>query len=239
MAGIVMGLVVDKVHGVDYLRPRMPRFQPSEQVHTEAVDAYWSVRFEGFFWRVAMVPTVLIGFLMAFQYDLDSILGLNPGTLLAAGAFLGLTGFILWGMRPSDASRPIEHEKRQRLFDRVALETNTVLGWVVLGFVAFELLVHLTELDIQSLFVGIPGIAILVAIAVGWVPGCGPQIVTATLYISGTIPFSAQLGNAISNDGDALFPALALAPKAALMATVYSTVPALVVAYGYAMLFEW
>ena len=31
--------------------------------------------------------------------------------------------------------------------------------------------------------------------------------------------FSAQLANAISNDGDALFPAIAIAPKAAILAT--------------------
>ena len=49
---------------------------------------------------------------------------------------------------------------------------------------------------------------------------------------------SAQLGNALSNDGDALFPALALAPRAALVATAYSTIPAIMVAYGYAFLFE-
>lgn len=49
---------------------------------------------------------------------------------------------------------------------------------------------------------------------------------------------SAQLSNAISNDGDALFPAIALAPKAALMATLYSSIPAAIVGYGYFWLFE-
>jgi hypothetical protein len=46
------------------------------------------------------------------------------------------------------------------------------------------------------------------------------------------------MGNAISNDGDALFPAIALAPKAAIIATLYSAVPAIIVAYGYMYLFE-
>ena len=35
------------------------------------------------------------------------------------------------------------------------------------------------------------------------------------------------------NDGDALFPAIALNPRAALVATVYSAIPALIVAYGF------
>ena len=46
----------------------------------------------------------------------------------------------------------------------------------------------------------------LIAILFGFLPGCGPQIVVATFYLNGYIPLSAELGNAISNDGDALFP---------------------------------
>ena len=49
---------------------------------------------------------------------------------------------------------------------------------------------------------------------------------------------SAPLGNAISNDGDALFPAIALAPRAAVMATLYSAIPALLVAYAYYWIWE-
>ena len=60
----------------------------------------------------------------------------------------------------------------------------------------------------------------------------------ATFYLNGFIPFSAEIGNAISNDGDALFPAIALAPKAAIIATLYSAIPAILVAYGYMYFFE-
>ena len=76
------------------------------------------------------------------------------------------------------------------------------------------------------------------AIVIGFLPGCGPQILVTTLYLNGAIPFSAQLGNAISNDGDALFPAIALSPKAAMLATFYSALPAFIVGYGYYFLFE-
>ena len=53
-----------------------------------------------------------------------------------------------------------------------------------------------------------------------WHIACGPQIMFTTLYLSGGFPLSAQFGNAIPNDGDALFPAIAIAPKAALVATL-------------------
>ena len=60
-----------------------------------------------------------------------------------------------------------------------------------------------------------------------------------TLYLNGIIPLSAQIGNAISNDGDALFPAIALHPKAAVIATIYSAFPAIIVSYGYLFIFEF
>ncbi len=77
-----------------------------------------------------------------------------------------------------------------------------------------------------------------VAILVGFVPGCGPQILVTSLYLSGAMPLSAQLGNAIANDGDALFPAIAAAPRAALAASLYSALPAWVAAYGWYWLVE-
>ena len=58
------------------------------------------------------------------------------------------------------------------------------------------------------------------------------------MYLSGIIPLSAQIGNAISNDGDALFPAIAIAPKVAVFATLYSAVPAVIVSYGWLFMFE-
>ena len=58
------------------------------------------------------------------------------------------------------------------------------------------------------------------------------------MYLGGIIPLSAQMGNAISNDGDALFPAIALHPKAAIIATLYSSIPALIVSYLYLFIFE-
>ena len=65
---------------------------------------------------------------------------------------------------------------------------------------------------------------------------CGLQVLVATLYVNGVVPFAALIGNAISNDGDALFPAIALNPRAAIVATIYSAIPALVVGYGFYIL---
>ena len=73
----------------------------------------------------------------------------------------------------------------------------------------------------------------ILAVLVGFIPGCGPQVLVTTLYLNGIIPFAALIGNAISNDGDALFPAIALTPRMAVIATLYSGVPALIISYFF------
>ena len=88
-------------------------------------------------------------------------------------------------------------------------------------------------LDLESAFKSVGFSLPIIAVLVGFIPGCGPQVLEATLYVNGVIPFAALIGNAISNDGDALFPAIALNPRAAVVATGYSTIPALIVAYGF------
>ncbi|HXK57225.1 MAG TPA: putative manganese transporter, partial [Gammaproteobacteria bacterium] len=110
--------------------------------------------------------------------------------------------------------------------------------WVVFAFVGYELVVATFGLDLGAALTVWTPLVPAMAIVIGLIPGCGPQILVTSLYVSGAVPLSAQLGNAVANDGDALFPAIAVAPKAALLATVYSAVPAFLVAYGWYFLFE-
>ena len=109
---------------------------------------------------------------------------------------------------------------------------------MIFAFVGYDLAVSATGLDLAAFFAVWGPVVPAVAILVGFIPGCGPQITVTTLYLAGSLPFSAQLGNAIANDGDALFPAIAVAPKAALVATIYSAVPAALVGYGWYLMVE-
>ena len=72
-------------------------------------------------------------------------------------------------------------------------------------------------------------VSIILGVLLGMIPGCGPQVIFVSLYLKGVFPFAALLANTISQDGDALFPLFALHPRAALLGTVLSTIPALVV----------
>ena len=67
-------------------------------------------------------------------------------------------------------------------------------------------------LGLESAFVTVGFLLPLIAVLVGVIPGRGPQVLVVILYVNGVSSFSTLIGNAISNDGDALFPAIGLNP---------------------------
>ena len=177
---------------------------------------------------------------MALQINIDLIfkLPLEMSLTSIIGISGGILSLIMWSLNPLSDFQ-LSTDKTRGFLPRVIDTTNFVTTWVIAGFLVFELFLLFSNIDLKSAFdIWLPIIP-LVAILFGFLPGCGPQIVVATFYLNGYIPLSAELGNAISNDGDALFPAIALAPKAAILATLYSAIPAFVVAYSYMYIFEY
>jgi hypothetical protein len=115
-------------------------------------------------------------------------------------------------------------------FQHAALETSMVTVWVIAGYLLYEYTMGVFALDIRALAAAAGVFAPMAGAALGLVPGCTPQIIFAQLYaVEEVIPFSALVANAISQDGDALFPLMAIDLKAALIATIYTTIPAVVV----------
>ncbi len=117
-------------------------------------------------------------------------------------------------------------------FQHAAMETSFVTVWVLAAYLLYEYPVFLFELDIAAIAAAAGLLAPVGGALLGLIPGCGPQIVLATAYAQGGIPFSALTANAISQDGDALFPLIAIDKKAAIVASIYTTIPALVVGIG-------
>ena len=115
-------------------------------------------------------------------------------------------------------------------FQHAAMETSMVTVWVLAGYLLYEYTMGVFALDLKALSTTAGVFAPVAGAALGLVPGCTPQIIFAQLYaVEEVIPFSALAANAISQDGDALFPLMAIDMKAALIATIYTTIPALVV----------
>jgi len=121
-------------------------------------------------------------------------------------------------------------------FQHAAMETSFVTVWVLAAYLLYEYPVALFSLDIAAVAAAAGVLAPVGGALLGVIPGCGPQIVLASAYAQGGIPFSALTANAISQDGDALFPLIAIDKKAAIVASIYTTVPALVVGIGLHLL---
>ncbi|MFD1515564.1 putative manganese transporter [Halomarina rubra] len=117
----------------------------------------------------------------------------------------------------------------QETFTHAAMETSFVTVWVIAAYLLYEYPVALLNIDIAAMAVAAGVLAPIAGALLGLIPGCGPQIVLATAYAEGAIPFSTLTANAISQDGDALFPLIAIDKTAAVVASIYTTIPALIV----------
>ena len=246
--GTISGWAVDAIHGPDFMRPDANNNAPAPACAN--IEGHDKTPWEGMIkftstrtWLLLASPAAIIGLGVAMQMDTDLLFG--PFKQHEPTFWLGVIGGTLcllmwaWSSR-ENAHQDLANEKPSRatIIERVIKDTNFVTSWVVVGFLTFGLATYFAGSGIENWFKVWAPFVPLVAIFVGFIPGCGPQIITTTLYLSGAIPLSAQLGNSISNDGDALFPAIALAPRVAIIATLYSAIPALIIAYGYYFMFE-
>jgi hypothetical protein len=245
--GVVSGYIVEAIHGPDFMRYRGDGHDPASSPCFRRVDSRaWRM-----LWTAFLIPGLVFGAFVAFQADTAAIFGTFFGveTIVWVGVGGAIISLLLWGsIAPTrndtaDGTGQVgwASASEGRLGDapaRVVGDTCFVTVWVVFAYLIYELGVHFTGIDLKHVFQVWAPLVPLMAILIGFVPGCGPQVVVATMYLGGVIPFSAELGNAISNDGDALFPAIAMAPKTAVIATLYSAIPAVIAAYGWYWLFE-
>lgn len=218
VVGILSGWIVDRVNKVEFravsagaceIAPLIGRTRPTDWAYLALV-----------------MPGLAVGAAQIVQIEIDHILGLPVAWLGLTGGFLGIA---IWASSPLHAMTNAADSP----VTRMAEETSFISIWVIGAYLAYDYIATFTGIDVATLFQSVAPLLPLIAILIGFIPGCGPQVLVATLYVNGAIPFAGLIGNAISNDGDALFPAIALNPRAAVVATLYSSVPALIVAYGF------
>ena len=231
--GTISGYIVDLIHGRSFMMTNSEIELEFEKLKKTFVSKF------NIFWLILFIPGFFMGILLAFQIDVDTFFNLptNISIVLLLGSAGAILSIFMWSLNPLSDFQ-CSTDKSRGFVSRVVDTTNFVTTWVISGFLVFEIFMYFTNIDLKLFFdLWLPFVP-LIAILFGFLPGCGPQIVVATFYLNGYIPLSAELGNAISNDGDALFPAIALAPKAAILATIYSAFPAIIVAYMYLIFFE-
>lgn len=210
--------------------------------HQDTNTLGYKVTHQGYmvYWIIISIGLVL-GILDLFQVDLNEFFIPNLGLILgvlgaAASVFLMLMGrkFIV-----SDTHEESEMKlaSLKETFIHNAQETAFVGTWVFAAYFAYELFVLLLgsgsylagEMAITGFLTQTGLMAVIIGVLIGVIPGCGPQIIFVTLFTRGLVPFSALLANALSQDGDALFPLIAIDKRSALWATIVNAIPALIV----------
>ena len=234
--GTLSGWIVNCIHGRDFLLGSLGDRQDIDRVNKGVSTPYLDR-----IWLIIMLPGLVLAVFVAFQVDVDALFASDY--LDKPASLLGVLGGVLavamqlaprFGIRGDTVFLA-----SGTILQRTIANTNFVTVWVIGAYLVFDLSVYFFAIDLKQIFGGFTLFTPMIAILLGFLPGCGPQVLVTTMYLAGILPLSAQIGNALSNDGDALFPAIAIAPKVAVVATLYSAVPAVIVSYGWLFLVEW
>ena len=192
------------------------------------------------YWVIISIG-LIFGILELFQVDLNNLIIPNLGMIMG---IMGTGLSIIMMIMSKKFIQADTHEESElkvlSLRETVihnAQETAFVATWVFFAYLAYELFVlflgsghYMTGQMMITSFLTQSGLmAVIIGVLIGIIPGCGPQIIFVTLFTRGLLPFSALLANAISQDGDALFPLIALDKKSAVWATVFNTIAAFIV----------
>ena len=192
---------------------------------------------------LGLIFAVLLLVWSAQDADFTLEIDYNPFTLYGIITWIGLIGTSLsvilyvsqknWISDDTEASIGDKLYSMRETMIHSASETAFVTFWVMSAYLIFEfsmLFSGMTEADIARYGDGFT--AVILASFIGLIPGCGPQIIAITAYTKDLISFPALAANAISQDGDALFPLLVRHRAASIWATVHTTIPALIVGFS-------
>ncbi len=193
-------------------------------------------------WAVTTIGLIFAILLLVWSgqdadYNLE--LSYNIFTLNGFITWIGLLGTTLsvilyiaqknWFADDTEATIGDKLHSMRETMVHAASETAFVTFWVMIAYLVFEftmLFAGIVEQDLEKYGSGL--VAVLIAAIIGLIPGCGPQIIAITAYTKDIISFPALAANAISQDGDALFPLLVRHKAASLWATVHTTIPAII-----------
>jgi hypothetical protein len=187
------------------------------------------------FWIVISLGFIL-GIIELTQADINALPGLpNLGVIMGIIGTATTISYMAFSKKfiRAETHEDAEHKlfSLKETFAHNAEETAFVGTWVFLAYLAYELGVlfaggegvvaaAMTSAGLASVFMGV---------LIGIIPGCGPQVIFVSLYLRGMFPFAALVANGISQDGDALFPLIAMDRRSAFWATVLNTIPAVLV----------
>lgn len=200
-------------------------------------------RFTHTFFKIYWVFIALglvLGVMLLFQADVNALAVPNLGLYIGVAGTLISAALMIMGKKFLADDTHEEAEMKlmslKETFIHGAEETAFVGTWVFVAYLIYEVGVFMLggadyaagEMIMKEMMLAAGLYSVIIGAAIGLIPGCGPQIIFVALFTKGMVPFAAVVANAISQDGDALFPLLAIDRKSSLWATVITTIPAFV-----------
>ncbi|MGL6113913.1 putative manganese transporter [Cetobacterium sp. SF1] len=234
LVGVITGYLLDKFNiGNNFITNKTNINK--EHCHKENISQHKTNIFN--IWKFLFWIFIFCSFPLAIEHITEGHEHLHDThSLLELIPFLGTLFSIIYIGFKNKFSSPCDNHCHQsltlkKIFSHIVDETSFLITWVFISFIIYEVLVHLSigENNLAQLASNNSYLVIIIAILFGLIPGCGPQILIASLYIADIIPFSALIANAICNDGDALFPLIAMNKKSAFWVTLYNVIPAFLI----------
>jgi len=215
--------MIAALHKQTHIKPKSLLYRVTHKLHW----LLWTLFLLGF------VFTFLTQMLQVDVAVVDSWFGFS---FFETFGVIGASVSLLWMIFSKKFIRDNTHEEgeekaqssREMLIHN-AQDTTFVVVWVTVAYFAFYAFDAWSGVDVTELARLAGPLSVIGAALIGLIPGCGPQIVLTTLFIQGAVPFAALIANVLSQDGDALFPLLSLHKKSAALATLVTTVPAVIV----------
>ena len=196
------------------------------------------------FTAVGLVLAIMLLFWYAQDAEYAPELAWNPMTRDGILTWVGLIGTSLSIILYLSSKNFLSDDTEATIGDKLhsmdetlvhaASETAFVTFWVLIAYLAFAfgmIAFGMEDGDLAEHGAGVG--AVFVAAGIGLIPGCGPQIIAITAYVEGLVSFPALVANAISQDGDALFPLLVRHKTASIWATIHTTLPALLIGLAF------
>lgn len=110
----------------------------------------------------------------------------------------------------------------------ISVEASRIIPWVAMTYGAWAIVTEVAGLEIGA--VGLNGVGgVVLAALIGLLPSCGLEVVVAGLFTTGAISLPVLITYLLSHDGAGLIPLFAIHRKSALVATIFTTITALVI----------
>ena len=229
------------VQSEDSVLEDLPREVPEGlgyQIIHQGYRVWWAVT------AIGLVLAIMLLFWYAQDAEYAPELAWNPMTRDGLITWVGLIGTSLSIILYLSSKNFLSDDTEATIGDKLhsmdetlvhaASETAFVTFWVLIAYLAFAFGMVAFGMDDGDFAEHGAGVgAVFVAAGIGLIPGCGPQIIAITAYVEGIVSFPALVANAISQDGDALFPLLVRHKTASIWATIHTTLPALLIGLAF------